>query len=65
MAATETIDGILVTVSKEKYDRNIDGFKVFLSNRESASFFLQQSELGSVFKLIQVQTKAGFGELVQ
>ena len=41
-AATHTIDGILVKIYQEKYDRNIDGFKVFLSNRESASFFLQQ-----------------------
>ena len=41
-AATHTIDGILVAIYEEKYDRNIDGFKVFLSNRESASFFLQQ-----------------------
>ena len=41
-AATQTIDGILVAVYQEKYHRNIDGFKVFLSNRESASFFLQQ-----------------------
>ena len=33
---------IVVEVLQEKYDRNMEGFKVFLSNRESASLFLQQ-----------------------